>query len=296
MKKAIYIIIVGVIVAIAVFLVASRNQVLPKNDKKTLLVSILPLKYIVGQIVGDDYRIEVLVPPGSSPETYEPTPQQLIDMSNADLVLTTGLIDFEHALVSKITQQSQDKVINLSDGIELLSGCCGSAGHGHNHHHHGVDPHIWTSPKQLKVIAGNAYRAIALLPDAPNAYETNYNNLMEMLDDLDNKIEVLIEASQVKYFFIYHPALTYYANDYGVGQVSVESEGKEPSADQLRNLIDLARRENIDKILYQREFSKSVMETIASDIGATPVEIDPLAEDIVKSILDMTYLITGANN
>ena len=259
-----------------------------------MVVSILPLKFLIEKIVGDDYAITVLVPPGSSPETYEPTPQQLIAVSNASLVFTVGLIDFEHELISKATKSPENKIVNLSEGILLLSGCCGSAMHDHDgHHHHGVDPHVWTSPKQLKIMAANAYQAIALLSPDNEKYETNYAKLQAQLDDLDAQVGRILEASNVKHFFIYHPALTYYANDYGVEQVSIEHEGKEPSADQLRDLINLARSENIDKILYQKEFSRSVVETIAKDIGAVPVEIDPLAEDIAGSIIEITRHIAG---
>ena len=294
MKRNARYIILGSVIIIAAVIAACF--VFPINEKQktegnTIVVTILPLKYIAEQIVGDDYHIDILVPPGSSPETYEPTPQQLVAVENSILILSTGLIDFEHELTLKATQSSGNKIINLSEGIDLLSGCCGGA--AHSHHNHGVDPHIWTSPKQLRIMAANAYRAIALLSPDENKYAANFEKLMHTLDELDTIVGRLITDSGIKHFFIYHPALTYYANDYMIEQVSIEHEGKEPSADQLRGLIDLARSEKIDKILYQREFSRSVVETVVKDIGATPVEIDPLAENIVQSILDITHLITN---
>lgn len=292
--------IVGIVITLIIILIIFFIILAKPSDNKSrhidrsLVVSILPLKSIVAKITGDDYKIEVLVPPGSSPETYEPTPKQLVSISDADLIFTVGLIDFEHRLMVKPTKQTGNKIVNLSDGVVLLSGCCGSAmDGGHSHHHHGVDPHIWTSPKQLKIMAANAYNAIALLHPDNKTYEANYRELLAELDELDVRIANMLGSAQVKCFFIYHPAMTYYANDYNIEQISIEQEGKEPSADQLRGLIDLARKDNIATILYQREFSKSVVETIAKDIGATPVEIDPLAENIVQSIIEITQHITA---
>ena len=149
----------------------SRQQA----DEKTLYVSILPLRSLVGEIVGDDFKIEVLVPPGASPETFEPTPRQFIGLNRAEMIFNVGLIDFETTLLSKIEERG--KVVNLSQGIELIAGSCSHAhtpakqaaagGDGtscaepHNHSHaHGVDPHVWTSPRALQKMAQNAYAAI----------------------------------------------------------------------------------------------------------------------------------------
>ena len=144
----------------------SRQQA----DEKTLYVSILPLRSLVGEIVGDDFKIEVLVPPGASPETFEPTPRQFIRLNRAEMIFNVGLIDFETTLLSKIEERG--KVVNLSQGIELIAGSCSHAhtpakqaaagGDGtscaepHNHSHaHGVDPHVWTSPRALQKMAQN---------------------------------------------------------------------------------------------------------------------------------------------
>lgn len=292
MKKTIAIILAILLITILIFIAKPSNKGLNYTNK-SLITSILPLKSLVGKITGDDYRIETLMPSGSSPETYEPTPKQLLSLSDADLVFTVGLIDFERKLVEKVMEQADYKVVNLSDDIALLSGSGGSS--IDEHHHHGIDPHIWTSPKQLKIMAANAYRAISLLHPDNKKYEANYLKLLDELDELDVKIANILDSACIKSFFIYHPAMTYYANDYGIEQVSIEQEGKEPSADQLKSLIDLARKENIVTILYQREFSRSMVETVAKDIGATLVEIDPLAEDIFQNMIEITQHIAGSH-
>lgn len=264
----------------------------PASDEKTLYVSILPLRNIVEGIVGDDFRIEVLVPPGASPETFEPTPRQFTALNRARAIFNVGLIDFETTLLDKIPDHG--KVIDLSRGIELIEGSCahGSDHAGHTHAH-GIDPHVWTSPKALQRMAENAYGAIrALCPDSVK-YEANYMQLLEKLRDLDARTLEKVSGSGVRYFVIYHPALTYYARDYGIEQVAIEEDGKEPSARRLAEIIRKGREDGVCKILYQKQFPASVVETVARDMGAAPVEIDPLCEDVVANIDAITDQITA---
>ncbi len=283
------------------------------TDEDTFYVSILPLRHIVQSIVGDDFPIEVLVPPGASPETFEPTPRQFIGLNRARSIFSVGLIDFETALLDKL--ESPEKIVDLSSGIELIAGTCS---HGHasgkktehypatkadtnhtcdhaecdhstcNHtehrHAHGIDPHIWTSPRALQRMAANAYEAIErLYPDSAK-YAANYATLQQRLQALDARTSEKIAHSSVKYFIIYHPALTYYARDYGLEQIAIEHEGKEPSARSLARLIRQAREDKVDKIFYQSQFPASAVEIIAKDIDARSVRIDPLCEDVIANI------------
>ena len=147
---------------LAALLLAACAPKQPAGEN-TFYVSILPLRSIVEEIVGDDFKIEVLVPPGASPETFEPTPRQFVELNKAQLIFNVGLIDFETTLLGKVGDQA--KVVNLSRGIDLIAGSCshGHDGHEHGHGHaHGVDPHVWTSPKALQTMAANAYEAIRL--------------------------------------------------------------------------------------------------------------------------------------
>ena len=161
----------------------------------------------------------------------------------------------------------------------------------HNHAH-GIDPHIWTSPRELQRMAANAYEAIhAAWPDSTK-YTENYRRLSRELQELDRRTAGKIARSGVKAFIIYHPALTYYARDYGIRQEAVETDGKEPSAKRLAELIRMARREGIRQIFYQKQFPASVVETIARDMDARTVAIDPLREEVIANIDSITDLIT----
>ena len=258
-------------------------------DGEPLYVSILPLRSLVQGIVGDDFDIEVLVPPGASPETFEPTPRQFVGLNKARMVFNVGLIDFETTLLAKIEDQA--KVVNLSRGIELIAGTCSHGSHGHTHTH-GIDPHVWTSPRALQKMAENAYEAIReAYPDSVK-YETNYRLLQQELKALDERTAARIAASDVEYFIIYHPALTYYARDYGLRQIAIEADGKEPSAKQLTQIIRQAREDGVRRILYQSQFPASAVEVIARDIDAEYAEVDPLREDVIANIEEITGIIT----
>ena len=272
---------------IAGFLSACSPQ--PASQEKTLYVSILPIRSLVKEIVGEDFRIEVLVPPGASPETFEPTPRQFIGLNEAQLVFNVGLLEFETALLDKI--EDRTKIVDLSRGIVRIEGSCAHAGRNGSDHAHGVDPHVWTSPRALQRMAENAYEAIhARWPDSAK-YTANHARLQEELRQLDLRTAEKIARSGIRYFIIYHPALTYYARDYGLRQEAVEADGKEPSAKRLTALIRQARKDGIGRLLYQNQFPVSVVETIARDIGAECAEIDPLREDAIANIDSITNLI-----
>lgn len=282
MKRILYLFIY---IVLTVSCAGNKNQ----SDEKVIYVSIAPIKPIVEAIVGDDFTVEILVPAGASPESFEPTPKQFIALNKAQLVLGTGLLDFEQQLLKRI--HNQNKVIDLSRGIVTISGSCSHTHHG-KHCHHGIDPHIWCSPKSLSIMARNAYNAIvAAMPDSVH-YTAAYNALSERITALDNEVAEFASNASLPYFIIYHPALTYLARDYGLEQIAIENDGKEASAKRLAQIISKARVDGIKSVFYQSEFPESSVQIICEDIGANAVEINPLAEDIFTNIRDIARLIT----
>ena len=240
-----------------------------QTAKERLYVSILPLRSIIEQIVGDDFKVDVLVPAGASPESFEPTPRQYVALNRS----------------------------------KLLEGSCA---HGHTHeptekarasegHAHGIDPHIWTSPRALKQMAANAYDALRTsFPDSVR-YTENYEKLLVRLDSLDTACAEALRQADVHTIVIYHPALTYYAADYGLEQLAVEHDGKEPSARHLARLIEEARRKKVRRVFYQAQYPASTVKVIAEDIGARSVKIDPLREDVIENIGEITRQLTSGN-
>ena len=292
MKRVFHYIIVA-LWSVAALITSACSAKSGKEQPSDIAVTILPLKYIVESITDNDFKVEVMVSKGASPETYEPTPKQLIKLNESQMIFSTGLIDFENALLGRI--ENQKAIINLSKGISLIEGSC-----SHNHaysnshtHAHGIDPHIWTSPRELKIMAKNAYDAIMQhYPDSAK-YHTAYKALVDEFDQLDKQCEQMCHDSKTEAFVVYHPALTYFARAYGIEQIAVESDGKEPSAKHLAHIIDDAKAKNARCILYQVQYPRSVVEVVAKDMGCKCIEFDPLEENITENILHITHTITG---
>lgn len=271
-----------------VSLSCSNREIIVENRA---VVSIAPLKPIIERLLGDDFEVSVLVPQGTSPETFEPTPKQLREVESARFVFSTGLLEFEQELLKRVARNEQ--IVNLSEGIQLISGTCSHAHHNHGcGHSHGIDPHVWCSPKSLSTMATNAYNAIiGEMPDSVK-YKMAYNELVMEIGNLNKEVADRCINSERKSFMIYHPALTYLARDYQLKQIAIENEGKEPSAKHLARIIDLARNEGIKHIFYQSEFPASSVEIICKDTNATAIEINPLDENIFNNIRHITILIT----
>ena len=256
------------------------------GDKKTIYVTITPMQAIVEEITEGDFNVEVIVPKGASPETFEPTPKQVTAFSDAEFIFSTGLIDFEQSLVNRISGNAE--VVNLSKGIELIAGSCS---HGNHQHKHGVDPHIWTSPRALRTMVVNAHDAIiAHYPDSVK-YTTATEQLLKRIDALDSYCATRLEGTGVEAMMIYHPAYTYYARDYGIEQIAIEHDGKEPSLRQTTALIDKAKEHGVRVILRQPQYSEDKVRAIAKDCGAEIITTDPLSEDIFGEIERVTEII-----
>ena len=268
-----------------------------RTDERIVSVTIEPQRYFAEKIAGDKFKINCVVPAGQSPETYDPTPQQMVQVGKSQGYLRIGSIGFEQAWMDNIRNNNPGlKVFDLSEGIDLLKSPEEEEEHDHHHHHHpgGVDPHTWSSISGAKVIAKNTLDAfVSLDPENKEYYQANYEQLTKEIGETEKTVSGLLHSLDNKTFIIYHPALTYYARAYGIEQVAIEQDGKEPSAKRLARLIEQARRDSIRVVFYQSQFPASTVEVIAEDIGAQSVRIDPLAEDVVGNISYITDLITA---
>lgn len=281
-----------------VILLFGCNNTGSKGDAApTISVSIEPLRYIAGQIAGDDFAINVLVPPGSSPETYEPTTVQLRDMANSVAYFSTGLIDFEHHLNHMLTEDMPGvRLVTLDQGIELIredehhGGAAPEEKAGSHSHAHGVDPHIWLSLRCVKKMAETiAGELQSLYPDSMK-YSLNYEKFAGKIDSLDRELSARMAGRDIG-FMIYHPALTYFARDYGLTQIVIEEDGKEPSAEHIRSLVKTARGQAITKLFYQSQFSQSTVRALAEELAIETVPFDPLAPNVVENIDSLSHKI-----
>ena len=247
------------------------------DSKPEVTVTIMPQKFIAGKIAGDLFTIHVMVPPDANPHHFDPSPRQIMNLANSTLYLQIGYIDFELTWINKLESEYPSiRFVDTSEGVDLMDDENSDCGHLHGN----IDPHIWSSPRNVKIIAANTAEAfIRFDPDNENIYKENLKVFLNEIDTLDNYIQERLENLTTRGFLIYHPALTYFARDYNLQQIAIENEGKESSVGHLRSVVNLARERSIKTIFVQQQFNSDEARTLEKEINGRIVIIDPLAHD-----------------
>lgn len=256
------------------------------NDGTGVVVTILPLAGFVNAVSGGSVDVTVMVPPGASPHTYEPTPSQMTKVADAELYVKVGSgIDFELVWLDKILAQNEDiQVVDCSAGVRLREPS-GDGGEGEGHAHGEADPHIWMTPSNAMIMVRNICEELALAdPDNRVLYETNRDAYLQQLDQLDRDMTSALTGIDNRTFMAFHDSFGYFADEYDLTILSIEVEGKEPTAASLARLIDQAREHDIRVIFASPQFSQATPEVIADEIGARVVLIDSLAEDYLANM------------
>lgn len=262
----------------------------PDPDSKVVFVSIEPQAFLVERLAGDHVEIEVMVPPGQAPETYEPTPSSISRLADARIYFAIG-IQFENSFLSRIESNLPHlKIVDTSTGIEKREIEEHSHGEGEDHGHehaHGpgtLDPHIWLDPLLMVEQAKSMKSALAeVFPDSADTMERNFLSLQSDLEDLDERISQRLEPFWGKSLFVFHPAYGYFCDRYGLFQVPVESAGKEPNSKEFVELVRKARESKTTSLFVQPQFASSTVDVLAREIGAEVVRIDPLSRDYIRN-------------
>jgi len=257
------------------------------GEQLLVFVSIAPQKYIVQQIGKDRIDSRVMVAPGASPATYEPKPRQMAGLSRACIYFSIG-VPFEDVWLKRIAAANPEmKIIPTDHDTKKIP----MAQHLHPgsrieqhpedaHTKKGLDPHIWLSPPLVKKQAHAVLTALLEIdPSHGSAYRTNYNAFCSEIDALDTRLKTVFEGKQGLRFMVFHPSWGYFARTYGLKQVSIEVEGKNPKPAQLKALIQLAEKDGIKVIFVQPQFSSKSAQLIAKEIDGQVIFADPLAEN-----------------
>ena len=268
--------------------------------KLSVFVSIPPQRYFVSIIAGERAGVEVMLPPGRNPATYEPTPRQMVALGAADLFFTIG-VPFEQAFLPQVRRNLPDlRIVPVDRGIEKRM----LADHDHGHEAQAVegddvehegeapDPHIWLDP--LLVIEQAAVMRDALIevdPAGEAAYRAGYERLAGEMRGLHAELKSLLAPAAGTIFFVYHPSFGYFADRYGLRQVAVETGGREPRAAQLEEIIEHAREEGVKTIFVQPEFPRGSADAVARAIGGRVVAVEPLREEYPANLRRMAEII-----
>ena len=279
-----------------------------QKAERIISVTIEPQRYFAERIAGEHFAIHCVVPAGQSPETYDPTPQQMVQIGESEAYLRIGSIGFELAWMEAIKQNNPHlQIYDLSEGMPLLKGEEEEAEEGHehehahahdhapeaateaehhHHHHGGVDPHIWSSIHGARIVAQNTLAALqALDPANADTYTANYQQVVALIDSTEAVINTLLKPLAHRSFIIYHPALTYMAAEYELEQLCIEMDGKEPSPAQLKSLVETAQAHHTKVVFVQQEFDQKNAELIAKETGCQLTPINPLAYDWSREMI-----------
>jgi zinc transport system substrate-binding protein len=274
--------------AIITGLSCNRNS--PETGGRIITVSIAPYSYFVKEIAGNDFRVNIMVPPGSNPHIYEPYPGQISRLRQSVAYISNGYLGFEMTWLDRFYEMNKTmKRVSLGDKIDPIA----SSDKHDGGHTEGADPHYWVSPACALGMAAEVKDLLCRInPSDSLKYKSNCDSLMLKIKATDARAKSLFAGFTGESFMIYHPNLAYLARDYGLKEIAVEFDGKEPPPSRLKELIDFAAANNLKTIFIQKEYDSKNAKEIAREIGGQVVTIDPLSENWLKStndIIDALY-------
>ena len=266
-----------------------------KENAPPLPVTIEPLRFFTEAIAGDKFQVVSIVPKRANPEIYDPTPQQLVELARSKAYLRIGHIGFEQAWAERL-QANTPKLpfYDMSQGVDLIHEI-----HPHAHTHgniDGVEPHIWNSVSNARIISSNICKALSEIdPDNQAYYQTRLDSLQQVINRTEREMQSYLTNADYC-FLIYHPALSYFARDYSLQQISIEEGGKEPSPSHLQELMKTCKQKQVRVVFVQQEFDQRNAEVIAQELGLKIVPINPLSYDWNKEMIHIAKSLSKNNN
>lgn len=279
MKHLLYI----VILSMSVFQACTPPK---KSDEKILSVSIEPQKYLLDKLVGNKYTVNTAIPAGSNPETYDPSPAQMVSLGKSEMYFKVGNLGFENTWLKNISiNNPQMDIVDCSLNVQTIHD---------DHGHANGDPHIWSSTHTALTVSTNMYNALIQHdPKNKEFYLDQFKALEKTIQQTDSIIKSYIAESSCKSFIIFHPALSYFAEQYGLHQYSIEVDGKNPTPQQIAKLVKIAKQEGIKVIFMQEEYDIKNAEPIAKETGAKIVVINPLSYNWDQELIKTAKAIAG---
>lgn len=274
------------------------------SDKIKVAVSIVPQKAFVEAVAGDLVDVVVIIPPGSSPANYQPTPKEMIELAESEIYFSIGVNAEEVNILPNIVKDTNLKVVSLHESVSAVyPDRYFEDEHDEDEHedhedhdHEGRDPHIWLSPKRVIIIIEEIRDQLILIDSAnETTYTENAELFIEELLSLDKQLTDSFDGNDEIEFIIMHPSLGYFADDYNLHMHAIEQDGKSATAEGIQSIIDIAKDEQIKVIFYQAEFDSSQAKTIADEIDGKVVEIAPLSEDYLNNMKKMAQAFLEEN-
>lgn len=259
-----------------------------QEDPPYILVTVAPHKFFVEKIAKETVRVHLMVPAGASAHTYEPTTKQMLTAAKGKIWFRTGETFENRAIQALKSHHPNLEIIDLKEGLDLISceegknccRCCPGA----------FDLHFWLSARQAKIQAKTIANSLSkTFPTHANFYQQNLKAFEKELEDLDQKIQIILNPLQNRNIFVSHPAYAYFCRDYDLNQYSIEVEGKDPTPQQMTKLLNLARQFRVSSIFIQMQYNNKAARLVAETLGAKLVILDPYSEQYLNSMLEIAH-------
>ncbi len=260
----------------------------------SVMVSVPPQAFLVDRIGGEHVTVDYCIPPGASPPTYSPTPKQVAAIATCQLYFSVGhpgfIFEAKH-IDPILSANASIEIVSISDDKHELV----TETEDFHHHHHGGgdgDPHLWLSFELYRQAAGKICSTLVSIDPQNSAdYIANCGKLISEIDDLKQTIANRYTHLNQRCFMVFHPVWGYFASEFELEQIPIETDGKEPSARQIVGIIDMARTKNITRIIVQKGFARKSAEVIANETGARIIELDPLAYDWLINMEEVSNML-----
>jgi len=273
-----------------------------KKPALKIAVSIPPMQEWVSRIAGDRASITLVLPPGSSPHAFEPSPRQLAELGQADIWFTIS-VEYEYSLRPKVSAMfPRLSIADVTKNVKFRTLRPGEQETGEPASAGQIDPaltnrdqHTWLGYAQAKAeITFIRDTLIAKDPAGTEVYKKNYDAYLKEIDAVYNSLRTKLEPLAGSKVFVYHPAFGYFLDMFNITQEAVELGGKEPTQKELTTLVELAKKEKAKAIFVQVQFSQSAAQAVAKAVGAAVVPIDPLAADWLANLGRMGQALLSA--
>jgi len=281
-----------------------------KEEPEIIGVSIVPQETFLKAVVGNNYEIITLIPPGSSPTSHQPSIRTLQKLSEAELYFSIDVPTEVSNIRPMLKEYENLKIIDLADQVDEMyparyfSTDDADDDHNHDnateatedddHNHEGRDPHIWLSPKRaIAMVEIMTQELIKTYPEDESVFTENSKKYIKKLEDLDEYIQSKVAEAEIKDFIIFHPSYGYLADDYGLNMIEIEYDGKEANINELNRIIEVAEEKNITDIYYQEEMSIKQSEIVANELNGDVVKLTPLSADYIESQMHFIDTLVG---
>ncbi|MHC0038958.1 metal ABC transporter solute-binding protein, Zn/Mn family [Pseudoneobacillus sp. C159] len=277
----------------------SNNNNQPKdNDKLIIYTTVYPLQYFTEKLAGDFVSVHSIYPPGADEHTFEPSQRDMMNVADAQVFFYIGLgLEGFVEKAKKTLKNEGVEFFALGEQVHVEEAeVHDDDEHEDDGHHHGdIDPHIWLDPVYAKELAlGIKEQLENRLPENKEQIEANYKSLEKDLDELHLAFEDVMNNRVHKEMIVSHAAFGYWEKRYGVKQISISgiSSTSEPTQKQLRKIVDIARKKNIQYILFEQNVSSKLGDIIKDEIGAKPLPLHNLSTLTEENIKNKETYIT----